>query len=91
MKSHGINFVGKLWVQLVPTLPEWTSDDIARLIFVEDENIIYVARNDGYWSPIGQYFRDDGTGIDPESLAAFLDRPYLMTIENGNIILTYDE
>lgn len=84
-------FVGKLWIQSVPLLPEWTPDDIARVIFVEEDDIVYIGIDAGYWVPIGQYFRDIGTATDRESGNPYLNRGYYMKMENGNIVMIYDE
>ena len=91
MKSHGMEFVGKLFIQQVPTLPTWTSDDIARVIFVEDEYLVYVGNPDGNWVPIGHYFRDLGTGTDPESGNPFANRAYDLKATNGNLHMEYEE
>lgn len=93
MKSHGIQFVGKLWIQNVPTLPVWSPQDVARVIFVEDENVVYVGGTVSYgnWIGIGHAIRDIGSGIDPESGVAFNNRLYMMRAENGHLVLEYEE
>ena len=93
MKSHGIQFVGKIWIQDVPTLPPWTPDDVSRVIFVEEENIVYVGGSVSYgnWIAIGHYFKDIGFGFDPETGNPYFNRLYVMQVENGHIILQYSE
>jgi hypothetical protein len=93
MKSHGIKFVGKLWIQRVPVLSSWTSDDVARVVFCENDQVVYVGgtTTQGDWIPIGSQWNDIGTGIDPVSGEPFLNRQYELKIENGNIILEYEE
>jgi len=57
MKFHGVNVVGKLHVQRVPTLPSFdsslTSDgkpkDEGRMLYVEDEQMLYYGTSTG-WS-----------------------------------------
>lgn len=92
-KSHGMFFVGKLWIQAVPTLPIWTTEDVARVIFVEDEEIVYVGGTVtfGDWISIGSKWKDVGSGTDPISGNPFLNRTYKSKIENGNIIMEYTE
>jgi len=86
-----MTFIGKLIVQNVPVKPEWTIDDVSRVIFVEEENIVYVGGSVSYgdWIAIGQYFKDIGTGNDPETGADYSERSYKLSVENGNFKLTY--
>lgn len=92
-KSHGMFFVGKLFIQAVPTLPIWTVDDVARVIFVEDEEIVYVGGTIafGNWIAIGTKWKDEGEGTDPISGNLFLGRLYKAKMENGNLIMEYTE
>src|SRR6056297_3454677 len=45
----------KLWFQIVSELPKWTEYDLGRVIFVEEEQCVYVGSNAEYgkWMPIG--------------------------------------
>jgi hypothetical protein len=92
MRSHGIEMVGKFIMHPVPTLPAWTSNDVARLIFVEDENMPYYGGTVawGDWIPMGQHFIDLGTATDPANGLPFTGREYIMEIVNGNINLVYN-
>jgi|WetSurMetagenome_2_1015567.scaffolds.fasta_scaffold05768_13 hypothetical protein len=90
MKSHGLFMVGKFWIQSFPVLPTWTTDDIARVIRVDADNIVYVGKDTG-WVPIGQLFNDVGAGTDPESAATYLNRSYTLKMENGNLVGYYEE
>ena len=93
MKSHGILMVGRFFMQRLPTKPAWTTDDVGRLIFVEDENLPYYGGtvDTGRWIGLGHYFVDTGTGIDPVTANPFLNREYTLNVVNGNIRLVYDE
>lgn len=92
-KSHGIFFVGKLWIQNVPTLPLWSVDDVARVIFVEDSEIVYVGGTVAFgdWVAIGSKWKDKGSGTDPISGNPFLGRLYRAKMNNGNLIMEYTE
>lgn len=43
MKAHGFEMEGPFIGEILPTLPEWTSDDEGREIYVEDEEKRYYA------------------------------------------------
>jgi hypothetical protein len=91
MKSHGIEFIGKVWIQRVPVLEEWTEEDPGRVLFNEEDDIVYVGgsltwRN---WIAIGHFYNDKGTAIDPDTGVIYFNRKYELSVENGNIILEY--
>jgi len=92
-KSHGMYFVGELWIQAVPTLPNWTIADVSRVIFVENEEIVYVGGSASYgdWIAIGTKWKDVGEGTDPISGNPYLGRLYRGKVENGNLIFQYEE
>jgi hypothetical protein len=91
MKFHEVKMVGKLWIHRVPTLLEWRSEDIARLVFVEDQNSVFYGGTEEYgdWINVSEYHLDEGTAIDPISGISFNGRDYLMKVVNGNIRLQY--
>lgn len=91
MKLHSIRCIGELWLQSLPTLPAWTTDYVARLVFSEDNNTIYVGGTIAYgdWIAVGTRFLDEGDKLDPETGESFHDRIYTLSVQNGNFVLTY--
>lgn len=45
MKADATDFIGPVIVEIVSTLPAWTSDDEGRLIYAEDTNKMYYGDN----------------------------------------------
>lgn len=43
MKSYGFEMLGPFLAETLPTLPEWTSDDVGREIYIADEQKRYFA------------------------------------------------
>ena len=48
MDYHGIDCKGYFKIETVPTLPTWVADDERRIIYVEDEDLLYYA-DDNRW------------------------------------------
>jgi len=76
MDSHGLNMVGKFYIEQVDTLPVWTPNDERRLIYNLDDNIYYVGNNTewikfgGNVTGLPGLLADDQHVLDAEVLAA---------------------
>jgi hypothetical protein len=92
MKSHGIDFIGKVLIQRVPALLPWTSEDPGRVVLNEADEIVYIGGSVswGNWIKVGRLLDDSGIATDPDTGASYFSRKYILNVENGNIILEYD-
>ena len=90
MKFHEIEMIGSFFLSAIPVLPEWTVDDIHRLVYVETEDNVYYG-GATYWIELGKIFTDVGTSDDPITGEPFHLRKYLSQMVDGNIRFTYDE
>lgn len=85
MRFHGIDVKGKFHVQRVESKPTWTSDDEGRIIYVEDERILYYG-SDEMW------LKSSGSGFNP----VYVDSDYtadvqdlcLVDTRNGMVTIT---
>jgi len=91
MKFHEVECVGNLWVHRIPTLTEWTTDDVGRLVFANDKNCLYFGGSLEYgdWISVSEYYLDEGNGVDLDTGETYTGRDYEMKIVNGNIRLYY--
>lgn len=50
MKFFGLDLRGKFWIQRLPDIADnpWTEDDIGRLVFNEEDEILYYGSNDSW-------------------------------------------
>jgi len=65
MKTHGLNFVGPIKIEVISTLPEWTIDDLGRFVYVSGEDKFYNGKSTG-WEESG-----GGGGVDESSLKKY--------------------
>lgn len=85
MKFNGIDMKGKFHVQRVPTKPSWQVADAGRIIYVEDERMLYYA-SDEMW------LKSAGSGFNP----IYVDSDYtsdvqdlcLVDTRNGPVTIT---
>ena len=69
MKYYGIDSVGKIIIERIPTLPAWTSDDEGRLIYVEDVDLMYYGTENASpgWAPWGSSGTSGSSGSSGSS------------------------
>lgn len=86
MKFHSIEMEGKLVIQKVSSKPTWRSEDKGRIIYVEDEKMLYYA-SDEMW------LKSAGAGFNPryieEDYTAEVQDLLLVDTSNGPITITF--
>jgi len=53
MKSHGLDMIGNIKLEVVTTLPIWTSTDERRLVYATDTGLIYYGDGTGWKIVVG--------------------------------------
>lgn len=51
MQSLQMKFRGKVWVQILDSLPDWTNEDVGRIVYIKGINESYIG-GDKKWEPI---------------------------------------
>lgn len=104
MDFHGIKMQGPIWVQVVSSLPTWTSDDEGRLIYNTSDGKLYIG-TDSQWQEVGTgagaslsslEFRpinfdlsEDDTGIDAGTFLEIIDTIDFSPVEVGSVYVSF--
>jgi len=102
MDFHGIKMQGPIWVQVVSSLPTWTSNDEGRLIYNTDDDKLYIGTASD-WQEVGSGagltsleirptdmdLSEDETGADTGIIFEIIDTVDFSPVEAGTIFTSF--